>query len=203
MKMQENGEVVAKSGADWSQTDDLNPGGGSDLDLDAQAAKICASLKDHLVTTVPTETVEGWAVRLSDEAAIRQLMQAKDRGFGARKIFTLVPESQEAIAKYVLIPDRALPLIKKHIPGELTLVLPKNPKFHNFYYDHYATIGVRIPDHPLFSKILPEVGPLILTSANVKGGTPKSTTGHKPSTVVDFTGDAPKILRQGDLNITF
>ena len=92
-------------------------------------------------------------------------------------------------------------VIEKYIPGELTLILPKNPNFHHFYYDHYNTIGVRIPNHPLFAEILPQTGPLILTSANPRGGTPKSTTGHLPSTIIDFTGKNPKILRQGNLVI--
>ena len=154
------------------------------------------------VTTVPTETVEGYAVALSSEQGIRELMKLKNRGFDSDKIFTLVPESKEAISKYAIISDLAKKLIDQYVPGELTLVLPKNPKFKNFYYDHYETIGIRIPDHPLFPKLLKENGAIILTAANPRGGTPKSTTGHLPSTVIDLTNpDHPQILRQGNLQI--
>ena len=154
------------------------------------------------VTTVPTETVEGYAVALNSEQGIRDLMKLKDRDFDSGKVFTLVPESKTAIAKYALIPEAAKPLIEKYIPGELTLILPKNPGFHHFYYDHFDTIGIRIPDHPLFKELLKENGAIILTSANPRGGTPRSITGHKPSTIIDFTGEKPKVIREGNLIIS-
>lgn len=154
-----------------------------------------------MILTVPTETVEGYAVTLSSEEDIRTLMKLKDRDFNSGKVFTLVPESKAAIKKYAFIPDAAKSFIDQYLPGELTLVLPKNPDFHHFYYDHFDTIGIRIPDYPPFQKILTELGPLILTSANPRGGTPKSITGHLPSTIVDFTSKTPRILRQGNLKI--
>ena len=153
------------------------------------------------VFRVDTETVEGYAVKLNDEQAIKDLMRLKDRNFTSGKIFTLVPTTPADIKTYALIPDYAQPLIDKHIPGELTIILPKNPNFHHFYYDHFTTIGIRIPDYAPFQKLLKQTGPLILTSANKKGGTPKSITGHLPSTIVDCTTPTPKILRQGNLKI--
>lgn len=159
-------------------------------------------LSSDNIATIPTETVEGYAVALSSEQGIRNLMKLKDRDYNSGKVFTLVPESKDIISKYVLIPDQAKPLIDNYIPGELTLILLKNPKFKHFYYDHYDTIGIRIPAHPLFPELLEKIGPIILTSANPRGGTPKSITGHQPSTILDFTNPShPKILRQGNLKI--
>ncbi|MBR3055786.1 Sua5/YciO/YrdC/YwlC family protein [Candidatus Saccharibacteria bacterium] len=164
-----------------------------------EAAEIISNLKSGQIVTLPTETVEGYAVRLSDMQAIKDLMRLKDRDYDSGKIFTLVPTSPQEIDRYAIIPPAAQSIINQHIPGELTIVLPKTLSFHHPYYDHYSTIGIRIPDHSLFAEILPQVGPLILTSANPRGGTPKSTTGHPPSTIVDFTTDPPQILRQGGL----
>ncbi len=158
-------------------------------------------MKSQSILIVPTETVEGYAVRLDDESGIRELMRLKERDFDSGKIFTLVPTSKFEIENYALIPPAAKPLIEKHIPGELTIILPKNPNFHHFYYNHFDTIGIRIPDYAPFLKTLSKTGPLILTSANKKGGTPKSITGHLPSTIVDFTSEKPKILREGNLKI--
>lgn len=152
------------------------------------------------IATVPTETVEGYAVLLRSEKALEKLILKKDRDFGSGKIFTLVPEAREAINNYALVPEAAKPLIAKYIPGELTLILPKNPKFHHPYYDHFSTIGIRIPRHPFFTQNLAKTGPLILTSANKRGGTPKSL-GGKPSTIIDFTTKNPKVIRQGDLKV--
>ena len=163
--------------------------------------QIIADLLSGKIVTIPTETVEGYAVSLDSEPAVHELMKVKDRGFDSGKIFTLVPENKSAIYKYAIISEPAQKLIDKYIPGELTLILPKNPNFHHFYYDHYDTIGIRIPSHPLFAEVLQKTGPLILTSANPRGGTPKSTTSHLPSTIIDFTGSRPRTLRQGNLVI--
>ena len=169
--------------------------------MENSTEKIAAELVAGNFVTVPTETVFGYAARLDSEAAIRALMAEKERDFGSGKVFTLVPETKEAIGRYALVPEFARELVEKYVPGEITLILPKNPDFKHFYYDHFETIGVRIPDHPLFPALLTQTGALILTSANKRGGTPKSATGHKPSTIVDCTGAAPKIIRQGDLVI--
>ena len=168
---------------------------------DYSVQKILAELFAENVVTIPTETVEGYAVLANSYPAIKKLMELKDRGFNSNKVFTLVPESKDDVMSYVLVPEIAKEIIKKHVPGEITLILPKNPGFKHPYYDHFNTIGIRIPDHPLFTEILPKTGPLILTSANPKGGTPRTFTGHLPSTIVDATGDSLKIIRQGNLKV--
>ena len=162
-------------------------------------SQIIKDLLSGKIVLVPTETVEGYAVILNDMRAINNLMLKKERGYDSGKVFTLVPKSSKEIKKYAIIPKNAEPLIKKYIPGELTVIFKKNPNFKHEYYDHFDTIGIRIPNHPLFAEILPKTGPLILTSANPRGGTPKSTTGHLPSTIVDFTSNTPVIVRQGNL----
>ena len=163
--------------------------------------EIINRLLSHEVATVPTETVEGYAVLFNDEIAIKKLMELKSRGFESGKIFTLAPASKESIKEFVIVSDVAKTIIDKYIPGEITIILPKNPNFKNYYFDHFNTIGIRIPDYQFLNEIMEVVGPIILTSANPRGGTPKSITGHLPSTVVDFTGKTPKIIRQGNLKV--
>ena len=165
--------------------------------------EIIRDLKLGKVVTVPTETVEGYAVDANNEAAVQELMRIKERPVGSGKVFTLVPESVDAIEKYVVVSKVARGLIDKYIPGELTLILPKRASFRHFYYDAVEAIGVRIPDHPYFGRILTEVGALMLTSANPRGGVPKSLTGHKPSTIVDCTGAQPMVVRQGEITVDF
>lgn len=170
---------------------------------------------DHIITrlrageiaTIPTETVMGYAVSLDSKTGITKLMHLKNRSFDSGKIFTLVPEHKNVISKYAIIPEPARPLIEQYIPGEITLILPRNPNFHHFYFNEYQKrgeltgIGIRIPNYQPFLQILAKTGPLLLTSANQRGGAPTSITGHLPSTIIDFTKDRPKILRQGNLII--
>lgn len=191
-------QIVSESNPSDPSTPNLS---ASDFDASYDFAAILGSLMGDDIATVPTETVEGFAICLNSSPALAKLIKLKDRDYHSGKIFTLVPESPAAIGKYALIPAAAKPLIKQYIPGSLTLILPKNPRFSHPYYDHFNTIGIRIPKHELFDKLLPETGALILTSANKRGGTPK-ILGGKPSTIIDFSGKTPKLLRQGDLKIS-
>ena len=173
-----------------------------DYGLLVEDSEIIFDLTNEKVVTIPTETVEGYAAPLNSEKAIRELIRLKDRGIDSGKVFTLVPRNKTEIKKYAIIPKPAQELINQYIPGELTLILPKNPDFKHFYYDHFNTIGIRIPALDCFLQILKIFNePLVLTSANPRGGTPKSLTGHKPSTIIDFTKPTPEIIRQGDLKI--
>lgn len=182
---------------------------------------IIKSLKKGQVVALPTETVYGLAISLNSVQALEKLIYLKRRDLNSGKIFTLVPESKDAISNYAIINKTAREYIAKYIPGELTLILNKNPDFSHPYFNHFSTIGIRIPASPLFAQILPETGPLLLTSANPRGGQPaissdeiaktlpkvdlivdgRTREGKLPSTVLDLTGKKPLVIRQGDLNV--
>ncbi len=106
-------------------------------------------------------------------------------------------------------------------PGPLTLVVPKHPDLPAELSLH-ATIGVRMPDHPVALALLRVTGPLAVTSANRSGEASSvtaqevvaqlggrielildggQTPGRISSTVVDCSGHAPVILRQGPISL--
>ena len=165
---------------------------------------IIKALKNGQVVALPTETVFGLAIALNSAKALEKLIFLKRRDLNSGKVFTLVPDSTT-----------------KYIPGELTLILNKNPEFNHPYFNHFTTVGIRIPASPLFATILPETGPLLLTSANPRGDQPaissdevartlpkvdvivegRTIEGKLPSTVVDLTKKTPVIIRQGDLQV--
>ena len=182
--------------------------------------KIISSLKAGLVVGLPTETVYGLAISLNSASALEKLIYLKRREINSGKVFTLVPRNVSDINSYALLNRESSLLIKKYFPGELTLILKKNPSFHHPYFDHFASIGIRIPKHPLFYQILEETGPLLLTSANKRGKTPAldsetlekempnldaivdgKSGNHSPSTIISFIENPPKIIREGDLKI--
>jgi L-threonylcarbamoyladenylate synthase len=103
--------------------------------------------------------------------------------------------------------------IEKYWPGPLTAVLQRKGG---------GTIGLRMPSHPLALTLLRKTGPLYASSANSSGvAAPRQLKDISPlirkradivlecppqpkglsSTVVDFTGTKPRILRQGVLSI--
>ena len=181
---------------------------------------IIISLKEGKVVALPTETVFGLAVSLNSASGLEKLIYLKRRDLNSGKIFTLVPESKDAIETYALLGKRAKELVVKYVPGELTLILNKNPDFSHPYFNNFNTIGIRIPKTPLFSRLLPETGPLLLTSANRRGETPTNSSaeveaalpkvdlivegksgGNPPSTIIDLTKKFPKVIREGRIKL--
>ncbi|MBQ1528562.1 threonylcarbamoyl-AMP synthase [Candidatus Saccharibacteria bacterium] len=184
-------------------------------------SEIIKALKNGQVVALPTETVFGLAISLNSAKALEKLIFLKRRDLNSGKVFTLVPSSTAEIKNFAVLNKAAREYIAKYIPGELTLILNKNPEFNHPYFNHFTTVGIRIPASSLFAAILPETGPLLLTSANPRGDQPaissdevartlpkvdlivegRTREGKLPSTVVDLTKKDPKILRQGDLKV--
>ncbi len=178
------------------------------------------TLKEGKVVALPTETVYGLAVSLNSASGLEKLIYLKRRDIKSGKVFTLVPESKDAFETYARLNKTAKFLLAKYVPGELTMILRKNPEFSHPYFNNFYTIGLRLPKHPLFNQILPETGPLLLTSANERGKTPANSSdevekflpkvdavilgksgGNPPSTIVDLSHKTPVIVREGSLKL--
>jgi L-threonylcarbamoyladenylate synthase len=163
---------------------------------------------------LPTDTVYGLCSLPTDEAVAR-LRTLK--GMPADQPIALLCADVESLLQHApwLRGRPELDLL----PGAYTLILP-NPDgaFPWLAGSRPDTIGVRVPDlrgEALATVV--EVGGLAATSANVHGGTdPRrledvphevraGSGGHidggelpgTPSTVIDFTGDKPRVLREG------
>ena len=104
-------------------------------------------------------------------------------------------------------------------PGPLTIVLPRGPDVSADLGDDDETIGLRCPDHPVPLALCRAVGPIATTSANRHGSEPLTTAAavaatlpgvalvldggpcdRPASTVVDATGEVPKLLRPGSID---
>jgi tRNA threonylcarbamoyl adenosine modification protein (Sua5/YciO/YrdC/YwlC family) len=109
-------------------------------------------------------------------------------------------------------------ILKSHIPGPFTFVLPASKEVPKILKSKKNTIGLRVPDHPIAIAIIHELGNPILSSS-LPGEMVEEFTdpesiddkfgklvdlvvdggigGMQYSTIVDLTGDEPAILRQG------
>jgi len=168
----------------------------------------------------PTDTVYGLAADAFQVPAIDKLFEIKERP--KNQAIAILLGSPEQLALVAGKPSQAaMDLAEKHWPGALTLVITRHPDVPEIL-SPLPTIGVRIPDHPAAIALLKQAGPLAVTSANLSGR-PNTTTaeevfaqigdrvdlildggktpGGVPSTVVDLTGDSPKILREGPVKI--
>jgi len=117
-----------------------------------------AALAAGQAVGVPTDTVYGIAAR--DPGVVVAI-----KGRGTEKpIAVLVASLEQAEALAVFSEDDRI-LCRKHWPGPLTLVLPRQPGV-DLGDDATETIGVRMPNHPLALRLLEAAGPLAVSSAN-------------------------------------
>ena len=185
---------------------------------DWKAAK--TTLKNGGILAVPTETVYGLAVCYDDENAIKKLMGLKDRGLNSGKVLTIMLPNVAMIPDFAMVSREQMQFARRYFPGELTLILKKNPSFENPYFDNFDTIGIRIPAHSYMLNLLKKNGPLLVTSANLRGEAPCKSAdeakkrlpmldgvvsgkagGSLPSTIIDWSESIPRQVRAGGLLI--
>ena len=167
------------------------------------------------IVAFPTETVYGLACRFNDEAALDRLMEAKNRDYS--KAITLMLSHKEDIALYGEVNEGIKRVIDRFMPGIITIILKKKECVADAMTNGRPTIGIRIPDDQFVLDLIDQTGPLLVTSANLSGQA--NTTNEQEvlsqlegrlmyvvkgqtqsalaSTVVDLTGDAPRVLRAG------
>jgi len=179
-------------------------------------AQAVAALQKGAVVGLPTDTVYGLGADPFSEKGVALLFALKDRP--AVKPVPILAASVEHAARIAVIEGAALAAARAHWPGALTLVVPRVPGLPDWVGDAARnSVGIRVPDHPGTLALLAASGPLAVTSANRSGeapaadaaaaramfGTrvaaylPGSGSNRAPSTVVDFTGPAPRVLRSG------
>ena len=185
---------------------------------DPVADAIAAARRGDLIV-FPTDTVYGIAARPDDAAATDRLFDAKrrPRDLDAAR----AGEQRRAGSEDRSVRRSSRPTRPGIVAGALTLVLPRTPASEGWDLGgDRASIGVRVPDHPLALAVLAG-GALATTSANRSGEAPASTCAElleafggdvevylcqddplvgEPSAVVSLLGDAPEILRGGNLD---
>jgi len=120
------------------------------------------------------------------------------------------------------VPSYARALMEELWPGPLTLVCHQQPSLQWDLGDTRGTVAVRMPDHAVALELLARTGPLAVSSANTTGRPAATdadqaeamlgekvavvlddgpTPGSAPSTIVDVTGDAGRVLRLGAVSL--
>jgi L-threonylcarbamoyladenylate synthase len=167
---------------------------------------------------LPTDTVYGLVASAADAAPAQRLYRLKGRdplqpsallAADLETLFECLPE----------LTDRAVAIVRALLPGRYTLILA-NPAHRYRWITGAApeTIGVRVPELPdPADRILSQVGCVVATSANLSGGVeprrvediPQELLERvasvidvgelpgTPSTIIDFTGPEPRVVREG------
>lgn len=173
------------------------------------------------LVVLPTDTVYGIGADAFSPTAVARLLAAKGRGRQMPPP-VLVPHLRTLDGLATSIPDAARELAEALWPGALTLILKAQPSLAWDLGETHGTVALRMPDHAAALALLETTGPMAVSSANLSGQEAAMTaaeadgqlgssvavyldSGRAPggvsSTIVDFTGAEPKIVRAGALSL--
>lgn len=187
----------------------------------AGIAAAVAAVKDGQLVVLPTDTVYGLGADAFSPAAVTELLAAKGRGRDM-PVPVLVGSWTTIDGLTFTVPAAARELIHAFWPGALSIVVQQAPSLRWDLGEARGTVMLRMPLHPVAIKVLREVGPMAVSSANMTGYPPPTTVSdarrqlgdrvavyldggtaarQAASTIVDLTGAAPRILREGPVTV--
>ena len=189
-------------------------------DPDARLAGLTAAalaVRAERLVVLPTDTLYGLGADAFSRSAVRSLLAAKGRG-PDMPVPVLVGSWSTIDGLVTTVPAAARELVEAFWPGGLSLVLPHAPSLNWDLGVTRGTVMLRMPLHPVALELLRDVGPMAVSSANISGRPPATTAAEAveqlgtaaavyldggpcrvgvASTIVDLTGDEPRILREG------
>ncbi|MCU1602033.1 MAG: translation factor [Frankiales bacterium] len=180
-----------------------------------------SALRRGQLVVFRTDTVYGLASDAFAPDAVGRLLEAKGRG---RDMPTpvLVPNVRTLDGLLDTVPPVARELAGAFWPGALTMVVHHAATLAWDLGETKGTVGLRMPLDPVALSVLEQTGPLAVSSANRSGLTPATDCAEAarqlgtavevyldggecgepvPSTIVDLTGETPKVLRLGALSL--
>ena len=178
-------------------------------------AGIVSALNNGQVIVYPTDTLYGLGADIYNDDAVKKIFLIKKRSFD--QPLSVAVSNINDIEEIAFVDDKIRCVAEKFLPGKITLVLKKKNVVSDIITAGSPYVAVRIPDNAVALRILSVFGPLTCTSANIHGmPTPNKINeiqmqfkdeiniyidaGElkvKPSTIIDLSGEEPKVLRQG------
>jgi len=185
--------------------------------------QLCAeTIKSGGLVGIPTETVYGLAANALDERAVAGIFAAKGRP-ADNPLIVHVASPGDIAPLVSVIPDVFDALAAAFWPGPLTLVMRKSGIVPYIVTGGLDTVAIRLPEHPAALALIRACGlPVAAPSANPSGRPSPTKAIHVKndldgkipyildggdcrvgleSTVLDISGDIPRILRPG--GVTF
>ena len=180
--------------------------------------QVVAKLQEGGIIIYPTDTVYGLGCDILQQKAVDRICRIKK--VEPRKAqLSFVCSDLSHLSDYAKpLSNPVYRLLKEHLPGPYTFILPASKMVPKIMQSKKDTIGLRVPDNRIAQAIIEELGRPIL-SASLPGEMVEDYTdpevmfanfhnevdfvidggigGMIPSTVVDCTGDEPVVTRKG------
>jgi len=184
-----------------------------------------AVLMNGGLVAFPTETVYGLGADASNEMAVARIYSVKGRPSDHPLIVHVA--SMDSLGEWAAdVPAYAIALARDYWPGPMTLVVARSELAGDFVTGGQDTVGVRVPNHPVALGLLEAfaraggkgvAAPSANRFGNVSPTTAQAVSDELSdylaesdlildggacavgveSTIIDCTGDLPKILRPG------
>jgi tRNA threonylcarbamoyl adenosine modification protein (Sua5/YciO/YrdC/YwlC family) len=180
--------------------------------------QIAECLRDGGVIIYPTDTLYGLGCDLFQRKAAERIDRIKSVD-GHTVPLSLICRDLSHLSDYTQSIDTPLyRMLKRHLPGPYTFILPASREVPKIFQSKKKTIGLRVPDNNICSALLLELEHPLLSSS-LPGQTPEDIAdpdriyelfadrvdlivdggqgGIIPSTVVDCTRSDWEIIRPG------
>lgn len=180
--------------------------------------QVAECLRDGGVVVYPTDTIYGLGCDIFQHKGIEKICRIKEVDPQKAQL-SFICRDLSHLSDYTKSIDTPLyRVLKHHLPGPFTFILPASKQVPKILQSKKSTIGLRVPDNIICQQILDELGHPLL-SASLPGEMVEEYTdpeviyekfGHLvdfvidggiggmiPSTIVDCTGDDWVVTRQG------
>ena len=170
------------------------------------------------VIVYPTDSCYALGCGIGDKAPLERIRDIRQTD--RHHHFTLVCRDLAEIAKYAIVDNWQYRLLRAHTPGPYTFILRASRETpRRLKHERRGTIGLRVPDHPVTSLLLGELGEPIMSSTLLLPDEDLPRTdareiydslatrvdlvldggncGLVPTTVVDLSGDHAVVVREG------
>jgi tRNA threonylcarbamoyl adenosine modification protein (Sua5/YciO/YrdC/YwlC family) len=177
-----------------------------------------ALLEKGGVLAVPTDSSYALVCHLDDKAAVDNMRRI--RGVDDKHHLTLLCRDLSELANYARVDNKQYRLLKAATPGPFTFILEASKEVpRRVSHPARKTIGLRVPEHKALQDLLALHGSALLATTLIAAGEydPMNDADEirdrfehqlaavldagacplEPTTVVDLTGDAPEVIRQG------
>ena len=166
----------------------------------------------------PTDTIYGIGCSIEDKNAIERIYLLKR--MRPDKPFSFLCSDLTHVSEYARVGNAAFKVMKSLIPGPYTFILPaaKMQGLPKILVSKRKTVGIRVPDSKVAHALIEVLGhPVLSTSVSVGDGEvlndPEEIAENfrnqvdmiidagpllsRPSTILDLTGEAPVVVREG------
>ncbi|GAA2252384.1 threonylcarbamoyl-AMP synthase [Streptomyces ruber] len=180
--------------------------------------QLADSIREGALVAYPTDSCYALGCRLGSRDGIERIRAI--RQLDDRHHFTLVCEDFAQLGQFVRVDKDVYRAVKAATPGSYTFILPATKEVpRRLLHPRKKTVGVRIPGHVVTQSLLAELGEPLLSSTLLLPDEKEPLTqgweikerldhvvdavvdsgdcGTEPTTVIDFSGGEPEIVRRG------